>query len=204
MLLLLSFFKTLPYNRSNSWNICFWQWNVSNIVPCVLYFSLFYLDFLFASPYCLFEEFWHTRNIFCLFPKIVLWQLYFRFLYIFPLLNDNRESHIDLETSIVPLAILEIGIIETELGNFTVAKEYLDHVLKDFSGYMAENFVHLKVYASIRLMGIKTDKQKDDKEKCKCSKWKMFPRRSVRSRHFHLVGVTTVIQQKCRSYQGPF
>lgn len=66
------------------------------------------------------------------------------------------------------MATLDMGLIEMELGNYAKAKEWFDHAEKDFSGYTAENFVHLKVYAAIRLMGYKTDKQKEDKEKCKC------------------------------------
>lgn len=79
----------------------------------------------------------------------------------------NRKSRIDLETSIVPMTTLEKGLIELELGNHDQAKQWLDHAEKDFSGYNAENFVHIRVYAAIRRMGCKTDKQEEDKEKCK-------------------------------------
>lgn len=82
-------------------------------------------------------------------------------------LHAHSECHINLETSIVPMSTLEIGLIEYELGNHEVAMEWLDHAQKDFSGFMAENFVHLKAYATIRLMGHKTDKQKATKEKSK-------------------------------------
>ena len=72
-----------------------------------------------------------------------------------------------METSIVPMSTLELGLIEMESGNFEEAKQWLDKAEKDFSGYTAENFVHLKVYAAIRRMGHSTDKQEEDKEKCK-------------------------------------
>ena len=65
------------------------------------------------------------------------------------------------------MTTLEMGLIEMEHGNFEEAKQWLDHAEKDYSGYTAENFVHLKAYAAIRRMGHKTDKQKEDKEKCK-------------------------------------
>lgn len=82
-------------------------------------------------------------------------------------LNSNRKSRIDLETSIVPMATLEVGLIEMEQGNYDTAKKWFDSAEKDFSGYTAENFVHIKAYAAIRRMGYKTDKEKEDKEKCK-------------------------------------
>nr|XP_027205602.1 tetratricopeptide repeat protein 39C-like [Dermatophagoides pteronyssinus] len=78
---------------------------------------------------------------------------------------DSRDR-IELETSIVPMATLEMGLIEIEQNNHDEAKKWLDHAEKDFAGYTAENFVHLKVYAAIRMMGYKTDKEMANKEKC--------------------------------------
>jgi len=63
------------------------------------------------------------------------------------------------------MATLEMGLIELELGHNEEAKQWLQQAEK-FSGYTAENFVHLKAYAAIRRMGYKTDKQQEDKEKC--------------------------------------
>lgn len=62
---------------------------------------------------------------------------------------------------------MELGLIEIEKGNFEEAKALLESAEKDFSGYLAENFVHLKVYAAYRRMGHNTDKQQEDKERCK-------------------------------------
>lgn len=67
------------------------------------------------------------------------------------------------------MATLEMGLIEIEQNNHDEAKKWLDHAEKDFAGYTAENFVHLKVYAAIRMMGYKTDKEMANKEKCKLS-----------------------------------
>lgn len=65
------------------------------------------------------------------------------------------------------MSTLEMGLIELEKNNHKEAKKWLDSAEKDYSGYTAENFVHLKVYAAIRMMGYKTDKVKEDKDKCK-------------------------------------
>lgn len=71
------------------------------------------------------------------------------------------------------MATLEMGLIEIEQNNHDEAKKWLDHAEKDFAGYTAENFVHLKVYAAIRMMGYKTDKEMANKEKCKLTTKKL-------------------------------
>ena len=76
-----------------------------------------------------------------------------------------RQDRIDLETSIVPMTTFEMGYIQMELGNPTVAQEWLEKAEKNYSGYTAENFVHLKVYATLRKMGHKTDKEQIEKDK---------------------------------------
>lgn len=80
-------------------------------------------------------------------------------------LIQEMKSRIDLETSIVPMTTLEMGLIEIEEGNFESAKQWLDEAEHGYSNYTAENFVHLRAYAAIRRMGYKTDKEKEDKEK---------------------------------------
>ena len=92
----------------------------------------------------------------------------FSLMFCINLFCSSRKSCINLETSIVPMATLEVGLIEMEQGNYELALKWLDSAEKDFGGYTAENFVHLKAYAAIRRMGHKTDKQKEDKEKCMC------------------------------------
>ncbi|KAI7692649.1 Tetratricopeptide repeat protein 39A, partial [Sarcoptes scabiei] len=77
----------------------------------------------------------------------------------------EHKNRIDLETSIVPMATLELGLVAMEMNNHPEAKKWLDHAEKDFAGYTAENFVHLKVYAAIRMMGENTDKKKANKNK---------------------------------------
>ena len=80
----------------------------------------------------------------------------------------NSEDRIDLETSIVPMATFEMGYIQMELGNPTVAQDWLEKAERDYSGYTAENFVHLRVYATLRKMGHKTDKEEEaEKDKRK-------------------------------------
>lgn len=79
----------------------------------------------------------------------------------------HRQDRIDLETSIVPMTTFELGYIQMELGNPTLAQEWLEKAEKDYSNYTAENFVHLKVYATLRKMGHKTDKEQAEKDKCK-------------------------------------
>lgn len=115
----------------------------------------------------------YVRWVFLPFPFILIINFSTKYKNIpspFPCLGIvNRKSCIDLETSIVPMATLEMGLIEADEGNHERAKEWLDKAEKDFSGYTAENFVHIKVYAAIRRMGYKTDKRTEDKEKCKLS-----------------------------------
>lgn len=77
----------------------------------------------------------------------------------------KEKSRIELEQSILPMSTMELGLIEIEKGNFEEAKALLESAEKDFSGYLAENFVHLKVYAAYRRMGHNTDKQQEDKER---------------------------------------
>ncbi len=90
--------------------------------------------------------------------------------------HNCRKSRIELEQSILPMSTMELGLIEIEKGNFEEAKALLESAEKDFSGYLAENFVHLKVYAAYRRMGHNTDKQQEDKERCK---WENIEKRNL-------------------------
>lgn len=69
------------------------------------------------------------------------------------------------------MTTFELGYIQMELGNPTLAQEWLEKAEKDYSNYTAENFVHLKVYATLRKMGHKTDKEQAEKDKRKWSRY---------------------------------
>ncbi|XP_054155261.1 tetratricopeptide repeat protein 39C-like [Oppia nitens] len=66
------------------------------------------------------------------------------------------------ETSIPPQAVFEMGLVEMELNNTTEAKQWINKCLHDFSGYVNENFVHIRAYAALRHIGVSSDKQRVD------------------------------------------
>ncbi|CAG2122121.1 unnamed protein product, partial [Medioppia subpectinata] len=77
----------------------------------------------------------------------------------------NAELRIEREFSIPPQTVLELGLIEMELNNKDEAKRLLNRVIKDYSAYLRENFVHLRVYAALRELGVSTDKETEDQIK---------------------------------------
>lgn len=59
----------------------------------------------------------------------------------------------------MPQSLHELAVIEMYRNNYDEAKELFNRVIKDYSGYLTENFVHLRAYAGLRDLGVNTDKQ---------------------------------------------
>jgi hypothetical protein len=61
--------------------------------------------------------------------------------------------------------MLELGLTELAQQNMNEAKMWFDKAIEDYSGYLTENLVHIRVYAALRELGISTDKEKEDNSK---------------------------------------
>ncbi|CAG2169605.1 unnamed protein product [Oppiella nova] len=78
----------------------------------------------------------------------------------------EEEARISHEFAIPPQAVLELGLVELELNNGDEAKMWLKKCTQDYSNYTNENFVHLRVYAALRELGVSTDKQTVNQNMC--------------------------------------
>ncbi len=58
--------------------------------------------------------------------------------------------------------MLELGLTQLAQQNLNEAKMWFDKATNDYSGYLTENLVHIRVYAALRELGISTDKEKED------------------------------------------
>ena len=72
-----------------------------------------------------------------------------------------RESRFEQDFFVPPQCVLELGLIEFYQINGEEAKMWLKKAIKDYSGYLTENFVHLRAYAALRDLGVSTDKDED-------------------------------------------
>ncbi|XP_054155073.1 tetratricopeptide repeat protein 39A-like [Oppia nitens] len=77
----------------------------------------------------------------------------------------TNESRIIKEKSIAAQAVLELGLNELETGNTEESKKWINKCIDNYSGYLNENYVHLRAYSALREMGVSTDKQKEDEVK---------------------------------------
>jgi tetratricopeptide (TPR) repeat protein len=59
----------------------------------------------------------------------------------------NNERNIKSSTYIVPHAALELGICYADRGNITEAKAWLRRAQDDYSGYLMESLLHLRIHA---------------------------------------------------------
>ena len=75
------------------------------------------------------------------------------------------DSRICREFSISPKTVVELGLIAIEEHDYEEAEKYLNRSIHDYSGYLFENYVHLKAYGALRLMGISIDQQNADESK---------------------------------------
>ncbi|CAG2168530.1 unnamed protein product [Oppiella nova] len=62
-------------------------------------------------------------------------------------------------------AYCELGIIEFEMNNTDKAIDLLNKCINDYTGYMNENYVHVKAFATLRRLGLYTEKQGIDDQK---------------------------------------
>ena len=76
-------------------------------------------------------------------------------------INWFRESRIEQELSIPPQCLLELGLIELYENNAEEAKKWIKKAIKDYTGYLTENYVHVRAYAVLRELGVSTDKHED-------------------------------------------
>jgi len=83
----------------------------------------------------------------------------------------KEESRIEQELSIPPQCLLELGLIELEEKNREESKKWLKKSIKEYSGYLTENFVHLRAYAALRELGVSTDKQEDPNKVANGKDW---------------------------------
>ncbi|XP_054160184.1 tetratricopeptide repeat protein 39A-like [Oppia nitens] len=71
----------------------------------------------------------------------------------------NEEQNIEKNSSILPQTTLEMGLIQLSTNNSEEAKNWLKKTMRDYNRYLNENYVHLRIYAALRELGISTDKQ---------------------------------------------
>ena len=61
---------------------------------------------------------------------------------------------------------MELGLTEMDLGNKESAEQWLNKCINDYSGYLFENYVHLRAYGALRAMGVNCDQNNVDQNKC--------------------------------------
>ncbi|CAG2178370.1 unnamed protein product [Oppiella nova] len=76
--------------------------------------------------------------------------------------NDGR---IGREFSLPAQAALEMGLIEYELKNNDKAIELLNKCINEYSGYLNENYVHIRAFAALRELGVGNEKEGEDETK---------------------------------------
>ena len=75
----------------------------------------------------------------------------------------NSEARIGSDYSIAPKAILEMGLSYLETKDLDSAKKWLNKAIDDYSGYLYENYVHLRAYGGLRASGVSCDKKNEAK-----------------------------------------
>ncbi|CAG2109683.1 unnamed protein product, partial [Medioppia subpectinata] len=76
--------------------------------------------------------------------------------------NDGR---IGREFSLPAQAALEMGLIEYEMKNHEKAIELLNKCINEYTGYLNENYVHLRAFAALRELGVGVEKHSEDDNK---------------------------------------
>jgi hypothetical protein len=61
--------------------------------------------------------------------------------------------------SLVPQALMELGFIEMLSNNYTESKMLFNQVLNNYSGYLTEIVVQVRIHTAIREMGFNTDSE---------------------------------------------
>jgi hypothetical protein len=61
--------------------------------------------------------------------------------------------------SLVPQALMELGFIEMLSNNYTESKMLFNQVLNNYSGYLTEIVVQVRIHTALREMGFNTDSE---------------------------------------------
>ncbi|CAG2115051.1 unnamed protein product [Medioppia subpectinata] len=74
----------------------------------------------------------------------------------------DNESRIGGQFSLPAQAVLEMGLIEYEIKNTKKAIDLLNKCINEYTGYLNENYVHIKAFTALRGLGVCNTKQADD------------------------------------------
>jgi hypothetical protein len=61
--------------------------------------------------------------------------------------------------SLVPQALMELGFIEMLSNNYNESKMLFNQVLNNYSGYLTEVVVQVRIHTTLRDMGFNTDSE---------------------------------------------
>ncbi|CAG2109684.1 unnamed protein product [Medioppia subpectinata] len=74
----------------------------------------------------------------------------------------DNESRIGGQFSLPAQAVLEMGLIEYEMKNTEKAIDLLNKCINEYTGYLNENYVHIKAFTALRGLGVCHTKQTDN------------------------------------------
>jgi hypothetical protein len=57
---------------------------------------------------------------------------------------------------------MEIGLTQLIMNQTDLAKEWFEKAKKDYSGYITENVVHVRILSALRSIGVPSDKDDSD------------------------------------------